>query len=76
MTGDLFMEGNWTRDWTAEERPRYEIQVIDHMHGVPDTITMEELYQAFRARLLSEIVADVHGVQHYGVLIERPKDTP
>lgn len=34
--------------------------------------TVEELYQAFKARLQSELVTDTHGTSHFGVLVDKP----
>lgn len=33
--------------------------------------TVEELYQEFKARLVAELMVDVHGASHYGRLVER-----
>ncbi len=40
--------------WSEAETPRFEIQLIDKKHGA-DTCTVEELYQAFKERLLEEM---------------------
>ncbi|HLF13221.1 MAG TPA: hypothetical protein VJA26_18630 [Gammaproteobacteria bacterium] len=36
------------------------------------TLTVEQLYQAFKARLIYELMVDTHGAPNYGVLVPRP----
>jgi hypothetical protein len=33
--------------------------------------SVEELYQNFKARLIADLMVDVHGTSHYGNLVER-----
>lgn len=37
--------------------------------GAPGEFTVEELYQAFKTRLMADLLVDVHGTTHYGRLI-------
>lgn len=34
-------------------------------------VELEELYQHFKARMVAELMVDVHGTTHYGRLLER-----
>jgi hypothetical protein len=39
-------------------------------NGIP-AATLEQIYEAFRARLMNELLVDVHGTSHYGILVKR-----
>ena len=34
--------------------------------------SLEQLYQAFKARLMHEVMVDAHGLSHYGCLVDNP----
>jgi hypothetical protein len=42
----------------------------EHGHSVG----IEDLYRAFKERLIHELMVDVHGTSHYGRLLEKRND--
>jgi hypothetical protein len=53
-----------------KENEEYRLKAT--YYGCETKFTLEELYQAFKARMLQEVVTDVHGTSHYGLLVNRP----
>lgn len=47
-----------------------QFNTLDHMSKFSSP---EEFYQALKVRLMDELVADVHGTSHYGLLTDKPR---
>lgn len=35
-------------------------------------LSVEDLYLAFKTRLMQELATDTHGTSHYGLLVDKP----
>jgi hypothetical protein len=60
------------KDWESNWRggPDYPWN-LDLQSSEIGSASVEDLYQAFKERLMAELLADVHGSPNYGILVDR-----
>ena len=58
-------------DWDKFFKEHKDYTVLSSFYENRRDFSLEELYQAFKERIKAEMVVDVHGTSHYGVLINR-----
>lgn len=64
------------KTWEAFFDEHADYNVATYFYESSGSFTMEELYQAIKARLLAELLVDVHGTSNYGRLVERSDAAP
>lgn len=63
-------------DWEKFFRDHEDYYVDAHFYENERKFTLEDLYQAFKARMQQELMVDVHGVSHYGLIVDRSSGDP
>lgn len=58
-------------DWEKFFKEHKDYTVMAGFYENRRDFSLEDLYQAFKARLRQELMVDVHGVSNYGLLVER-----
>lgn len=58
-------------DWEKFFKEHEDYTVRAGYYKNSRTFSLEELYQAFKARLQQELMVDVPGTSHYGLLQDR-----
>lgn len=59
-------------DWEKFFKEHEDYTVAAGFYENRRDFSLEDLYQAFKARLMAEVLTDTHGTSNYGVLVNRP----